>query len=181
MTRVGPRDLSALDLESRRRIYTRVVDHPGAYLREIHRALGGSMGALEYHLGQLEEAGLVRVERAENKRFFPATMDARESRALALLRQASVRRILLVLLEWREAGHQDVMARAQLRSPSLSYHATKLVDAGLVAREKRGRETRYRLQDEALVLRLLVQHRASFLDRLVDAFLDGFENMGRSR
>jgi predicted transcriptional regulator len=178
VTRVEPRDLSALELDSRRRIFAFVVDHPGAYLREMHRALGGSMGALEYHLVQLESAGLVRVDHEENKRFFPATMDPRESRALALLRLEPARRLLVALLSREAVAHGELMERAQLRSPTVSYHAGKLIDAGLVVREKRGRESWYRLQDPSLVLRLLVQHRASFVDRLVDAFLDGFEGMG---
>jgi predicted transcriptional regulator len=176
---VEPRDRSALDLGSRRRIYAHVVDHPGEYLREVHRALGGSMGALEYHLAQLEKAGLVRVENAENKRLFPASMDPREARALTFLRQAPARAVLLALLGSGEASHGDVMRQTGLRSSTLSYHAAKLVEAGLLARERRGRETRYRALDETLVVRLLVQHRSSFLDRVVDAFIESFEGMGR--
>lgn len=172
-------DERALGLETRRRIYAYVRAHPGAYLREAQRALTMSMGALEYHLGQLEAAGLVRVEQGENKRFFAASVPERDARVLGLLRQAIARRVVLALLESGPASHQELMAATGLRSSTLTYHARKLADAEILARERAGRETLYRLLDADRVTRLLVEYRASFVDRIVDAFVEGFEAMGR--
>lgn len=170
-----------LALETRRRIYAHVCKHPGAYLREIQRALLMSMGALEYHLSQLEAAGLVRAEMSENKRYYAMNVPERDARLLGLLRQALTRRVILVLLESGPSSHQDLMRATGLRSSTLSYHARKLTEAELVAREKLGRETTYRLVDADRVIRLLVEHRESFLDRVLDRFLEGFDAMGVDR
>ena len=171
-------DERALGLETRRRIYAHVRAHPGAYLREMQRVLAMSMGALEYHLGQLEAAGLLRVEQGENKRFYAASVPERDARVLGLLRQAIARRVMLTLLESGPASHQELMAATGLRSSTLTYHAKKLAEADLVARERSGRETLYRLLDADRVTRLLVEYRASFVDRIVDAFVESFEAFG---
>lgn len=171
----GSTDDSVLELATRRRIYTYVVDHPGSYLREIQRALDMTMGSLEYHLGQLVEAGLVTVQHEENKRFFPARMDASERRPLSLLRQEAVRRIAAALLVEPESPHKDLAAATGLGGSTLSYYLAKLAEAGLVTSRRDGRTTRYALTDPARVHRLLVRYRATFLDRILDAFLDGFD------
>ncbi|MEA3198765.1 MAG: hypothetical protein QOE90_193 [Thermoplasmata archaeon] len=172
-------DERALELETRRRLYAYVRAHPGSYLREIQRGVAMSMGALEYHLGHLERAGLLRVETQENKRYFAADVAAADARLFTILRQAIPRCIVIALLESGPASHQDLMLATGLRSSTLSYHARKLADAGLVARERAGRETRYRLAEADRVARLLVEYRASFVDRVVDAFVEGFDAIGR--
>jgi DNA-binding transcriptional ArsR family regulator len=60
---------------------------------------------------------------------------------------------------------------------TLNYHLAKLVEAGLVERRRDGRNSQYRLVDPASVLRLLITHRQSFLDRIVDGFLSGLEEL----
>lgn len=168
-------DDSVLELETRRRIYAHIVDNPGAYLRELQRALGMPMGALEYHLLQLEKATLITVLHEENKRFFPARMDAVDKRDLSLLRQEALRRVCMLLLELGEASHKEILARTDFAPSTLSFYAAKLVDAGLVEKRKEGRESRYTLKDPARVHGLLVRYRATFLDRVLDGFLASFD------
>lgn len=168
-------DDSVLELETRRRIYAHIVDHPGGYLREIQRALDMPMGALEYHLLQLERAGLVTVLHEENKRFFPAQMDAADKRDLSLLRQDALRRLCTLLLEMDEASHKDLLARTDLAPSTLSFYAAKLIDAGILTKRREGRESRYSLRDPARVHGLLVRYRSSFLDRVLDGFLASFD------
>lgn len=170
-------DDSVLELGTRRRIYSRIVDHPGEYLRELQRALDMPMGALEYHLLQLERAGIVTVLHEENKRFFPAQMDAADKRDIALLRQESLRRLCVVLLEMRVASHKEILARTDLAPSTLTYYASKLVEAGLVEKQRRGRESLYALKDGGRVYGLLVRYRSSFLDRVLDGFLASFDTV----
>lgn len=135
------------------------------------------MGALEYHLDQLEKAGLVSVLHEENKRFFPSQIDAVEKRGLALMRQEPLRRIAMLLLERDEATHKELVAVTRFAPSTLSFYAAKLVDAGLAERRREGRESRYRLTDPARTLALLVRYRASFLDRVLDGFLASFDSV----
>lgn len=162
-----------LELETRRRLYQHVVRHPGKYLRELQRDTGLAMGSLEYHLSALGGAGLVTVLQDGNKRFFPAEMDRRDKRILVLLRQALPRRVLLALLERSPRSKADLAAGLAVAASTLNYHLGHLAEAGLVGAGRDGREATYEVADEAAVLRLLVAYRESFLDRLLDNFLEG--------
>lgn len=173
-----PSDDSVLELPTRRRVFRQIVDHPGMYLRELQRALAMPMGALEYHLGQLEHAGLVAVVHEENKRFFPASIDASEKRALALMRQRPARRVMIQLLEQGELTRGGLLARSELPPSTLSYYLAKLVDAGLVERRPLGRENHYSLTDAQRTYRLLVRYRVTLVDRVLDGFLASFDSLG---
>src|SRR5688572_10390875 len=133
------------------------------------------MGMLEYHLGGLEQAGLVTVLAGDHKRFFPTRMDAADKRYLAVLRQEGCRAVVTRLLEAPGSSHGDLAAVLPYHPSTLSFYLAKLVDHGLARRTTDGRLVRYTLLDGEKVLALLVRHRPSFVDRALDAFLDGFE------
>jgi predicted transcriptional regulator len=165
-----------LGLETRRRVYRRVADRPGSYLRELQRDLGMAMGALEYHLDQLVKAGLLSVVDEANKRFFPTTMDARDKRVVAFLRQTLPRRALLVTLEHRAPCTKAVLLqRLDVPPSTLNHHLAHLVGAGLLAEQRQGHEVAYHCTDPERVLRLLVACRAGLVDRMVDGFLEGID------
>ena len=166
-----------LDLETRRRIYVHIVDRPGQFLRELQRELGMAMGTLEFNLAALEKAGLIRVAESENKRFFPAEMPPEDRRLLSVLRQRIPRGIVVELLRSTEASPRRMAEGLGVGPTTLNYHLAKLAAAGVLERRREGRVSRYRLADPAPVLRLLIAHRQSFLDRLVDGFLAGLEGL----
>lgn len=168
-------DDALLELESRRRVYALVRERPGMYLREIQRALDMPMGALEYHLDRLEKGGLVTSAQDTNKRFFPAEMDVRDKRYLALLRQRAARHVVLQLLEHPGASHGEVAAATGLAPSTLSFYLARLVEAGVAERRSAGRENRYTLLDPGRAHHLLLAYAPSFLDRVLDGFLDSFD------
>lgn len=161
----------ALELETRRRLYAHILAHPGRYLREIQRDLGMAMGSLEYHLDRLEKMALVTSLQDSNKRFFPAQMDRRDKPMLAVLRQELPRRILVTALGAEECTKSQLVHDLEVAPSTLNYHLRRLSDAGLLEASHVGREAVYRLRERDAVLRLLVAHRSSFMDRLVDHFL----------
>ena len=166
-----------LELATRRRIYAHIVRHPGQFLRELQRSLGMAMGTLEFNLAALQRSGLVLVADAENKRFFPAEMPSVDRRLLAVLRQTIPRLIAVDLLRAPESSPSSMAQRLGVGPTTLNYHLTKLLDAGILERRREGRQSHYRLVDPEHALRLLVAHRQSFLDRIVDGFLSGVEGM----
>lgn len=168
---------SVLELESRRRIYAYIERQPGRYLREMQRALDMPMGALEYHLAQLEAAQLVTVLKEEKKRYFPARMDRIDKHVLAVLRQDGLRRVVVMLLSERELTHEELLQRLACPPSTLSYYMRRLCDVGMVDRQKTGRRTSYSLREPESMLRVLVRYRPTFLDRLVDNFLAGFDSV----
>jgi predicted transcriptional regulator len=164
----------ALALETRRRIYQHVERVPGSHMRELHRDLAIPMGTLEYHLHYLVKAGLLATrEDARYTRYFTSGgLGRAEKDVLALLRQKVPRQIAAHLLLSPGASHGEILARFELSASTLSFHLKKLVERGLAKVEKSGRENRYTIADPDLVAKVLVAHRSTFLDDVVDRFAE---------
>lgn len=182
---------STLELGSRRQIYQHIRLHPGKYLRELQRDLAIAMGALEYHLGMLERAGLVTVIHSGNKRFFPNEMDRRDKRALGFLRQELPRRILLLLIERGPLSKATLTAELRTAPSTLGYHLKRLLESDLVRdlREETATpvvEDRLRLgaafevKDPDRIVRLLIAYQSSLLDQMVDNLLLGLDALRRN-
>lgn len=159
-----------LDLERRRELYQMIVAHPGLHLRELDRRLGIGLGDLRYHLKQLEDAELVTSkEDGYRKTFFPVRGFSYPDAALVgLLRQEGPRKILLVLLERRETGFQDLREALRVSKSTLYFHLDKLVNAAIVVASRVEGRAKYRLVDPNHVAQVLVQYKESFLDAAID-------------
>jgi DNA-binding transcriptional ArsR family regulator len=163
-----------LELDTRRRIYEHLQRRPGAHMREIGRDLEIPMGTLEYHLHYLVKSDLltIRQDGRYTRYFATGELSRREKDVLALLRQKVPRQIAAHLLLAPNSSHGDLLSKFQLSASTLSFHLKKLVTAGIVSQEKAGRENLYRVLEPDLVGRVLVTHKASFFDDVVDRFAD---------
>jgi len=171
----------ALELETRRRIFQHVTRAPGIHLRELMRAVDLQPGSVEYHLAQLEKAGLLTAQdEGGRKRYFVVAQVSHPDKAvLGLLRQATPRRLLLLLLERPGRSFQELHREVGGAKSTLSFHMRKLTESGLVAVEQTGREHMYRVVEESRVAMLLVTYRESFLDAAVDHFAEVWLDLGR--
>jgi predicted transcriptional regulator len=165
--------VDTLELESRRRIYEHLRDHPGAHVREVMTALGMPQGQVNYHLDTLEARGLVVGRKEEyHKRYFLVGQVPREQRGLVKFMKAKVpRAVLLALLAEPGMGHGALAARVGVRPPTLTYHMKRLEAASLVVREADGAQVRYRVADEGALVDGFVTFRRSIMDEAVDRFL----------
>lgn len=165
--------LDALELESRRRIYEYVRDHPGAYVREIMTALGMPQGQVNYHLDTLEQRGLLAGAKEEyHKRYFLAGSVPREQRGLARFLKARVpRAVLLALLQEPGLPHGALAQRVGVSPPTLTYHMKRLEARGLVAREASGNQVRYRVAREGELVDAFITYKRTLMDAAVDRFL----------
>lgn len=162
-----------IELEARRRIYDHIVANPGTHLRAVKEALEMPMGQLEYHLRFLEDQGLVGAkEDRYYKRFFPSEMGATERRLLSALRQEMPRRIVLLVLESPGADHTTIQKSTGLGASTLSFYMRDLIEKGLIERRREGRRSLYTVLDVDRVVKVLITYRPSFLDRMVDRFLE---------
>ena len=164
-----------LEYETRRRIYRLIEDEPGLHLRELERRSGVALSTLRHHLRYLRKHGLVEVVEDKNVRRYFATNLAEplDRRALAVLRQESLRRVVLyVLARGGSADYQDIMRKLQIPPSTLAVYLSQLTQKGVLARRSIGRESRYDALDSERTIRLLHRYRASFLDTLVDHLLD---------
>jgi predicted transcriptional regulator len=158
------------ELETRKRVYDLVVQNPGVHLREIERLTNLPLGVVRYHLERLQREGLIEPQEDRYfKRFFPKNRIPNvPTETFNVLRQESLRRLVLYLLNDPGANHQTLMNAFGLPASTLSTYLSTLLKKNVIRREKHGKENRYFIVDEESVMKVLLVYRPSFLDKLVD-------------
>ncbi len=167
----------ALELEARRTIYEFVVSSPGTHLREIQRQIDLPLGTVEYHLKYLVDKEML-VEKTEGnyKRYYPIGMyGSVDKKLLSLLRQEIPRRIVMKLLLNPGINFKALSEGFHVSASTLSYHLSKLVKGEVVRKIKKGRESLYYVNNQEEVAKVLLTHRKSFLDGLVESFANLWE------
>ena len=166
-----------LELDVRKRIYEIVKKFAGCHFREIERKSGLSTGSVSYHLHYLARQGLIKEEKeGNNLRYFPADFKSKNIKLLALLRQKSVREILLFILIHDNCGHKEMAQSVGLSPSTVSWHLKKLEENNIVGFTKNGRRTSYHiLIDEEEIVNLLITYKGSFLDTMVDRVIEMWE------
>lgn len=163
-----------LELETRRNIYGIVQKFAGCHFREIERLSGLSTGSVQYHLAYLTKHGLIKQEKERsNIRYFPISFSSHNTALLGLLRQKTVRRILICLLENQDANHEKIVAYLQLSPSTISWHLQRLEEVGILKPVKAGRYTHYTLLiATSEIIALLITYRETFVDGMVDNLLE---------
>lgn len=169
-----------LELGTRRKIYDHLQLAPGLHLRQIQRDLQIPMGTLEYHLHQMEKAGLVVVrEDGRFKAFFTNDgLDRRDRDFLYYLRQEMPRRIALEVVDWPNISFQELGGRLPIGPSTLSFHLKKLKFGGLVEEHRDGNRKTYTCTDPPRVRMLIVRYRPTFIDDVVDRFAAAWLDLG---
>jgi|LGVF01.1.fsa_nt_gb predicted transcriptional regulator len=166
-----------LELDVRRKIYEIVKKFAGCHFREIERKSGLSTGSVSYHLHYLARHGLIKEEKEGNKsHYFPVDFKSKNIKLLVLLRQKSVREILLFILTHDNCGHKEIVQSVGLSPSTVSWHLKKLEENNIVKFTKHGRKTSYHIViDEEEIIYLLITYKKSFLDTMVDRVIEMWE------
>ena len=167
----------ALELDARRQIYEHILATPGTHLRGVHRAVRLPFGQVLYHLNYLEKIELVVVKKdGKFSRYFVKNLiGRREKDVISVLRHEVPRTISVLLLFHDEMTHKQILEHVAVSPSTLSFHLAKMVEAEVVTREQRGRESIYKLADRDLTTKTLMRHRASFQCAVVDRFCQVFD------
>lgn len=167
----------ALELDARRQIYEHILATPGTHLRGVHRAVRLPFGQVLYHLNYLEKLDLVVVKKdGKFSRYFVKNLiGRREKDVISVLRHEVPRTISVLLLFHDEMTHKQILEHVGVSPSTLSFHLAKMVEAEVVSREQRGRESIYRIVDRELATKTLLRHRASFQCHVVDRFCQVFD------
>jgi predicted transcriptional regulator len=162
------------DLENRRRIFQHITENPGTHLRRISRDMDMTIGTLRHHLEYLEKHDIVSSMMENNlKVYFNAKNNGSEHRNVApLLQQKRFRDLLLYVLVHPGVTPTEMAENLELKSSTLSKYNAILEKRGLVRYEKEGRNKRFYLVGEDMILRLLLTYRKSFWDSFVDNVLE---------
>ncbi len=160
--------------EKRFSLYALIAESPGLHFRELQRRTKMANGQLKYHLSWLQDRSVIKtITDGQYLRFYTFDKLGEDERTiLEFSRQQSVRHILLHLLENGCDNHENIVNKLDLSPSTISWHLKKMVNADILVREVDGRKSFYRLQDADLVKQTLVKYRESFLDRMVDHFID---------
>ena len=70
------------------------------------------------------------------------------------------------------AGYQDILDNFDLSPSRLSYYLDKLLKKSILEQVREGRKTFYSVRDEERVANVLIAYKPTFLDSVVDAFVD---------
>ena len=166
----------AMALTPRDRIYSTIVQNPGLHFREIQRRTSIATGALQYHLDYLKKKNFVREEKqGKFSHFYALQTNQVDSGLMNLLRQESVRRIVIFLMNKRRATLPVISKNVALSLSTTSFHMQKLLLAKVVLQKTTQGKLYFSLGDKGRVLALLVEYQKSFLDTLVDNFIDTWE------
>jgi predicted transcriptional regulator len=142
-------------LKLRDRITDEVSANPGVHLRELHRTIGCAMGALQYHLKNLEKNGEVVSLRAGNVRHvFPPNYSSEERVLLltALARNPTVSSILIECLKNGQTTQAEISRDLNVDKSLISYYTSSLLKADILRSIKVfGREKPVLLTDWARI------------------------------
>ncbi len=163
------------DSENRTRVYDYIKKNPGAHLRMITRELDMGMGATQHHLDILEKSGKVRSKRINIYRHYYAVeiLEA-EHGILALLRQQTAMDILTYLMEHPRSTQSDIINFMGFSAPTISWHMSRLEEAGLVRSIKEGRTVRYVIVDMQSISAALKTYHPNVWDKMLSRFADLF-------
>ena len=170
----------ALALGTRDRIYRAITKNPGLHFRELQRRTELATGSLQYHLDYLTKRNLVKsVKQGKFVRYYSAggAQLGEDETLMNLLRQESLRKIVLFLLTKKSATNLSISSAVELSPSTVSWHLSKLVSNGIVGTRKRRRKKYFYLADPGKTVALLRIYRKSFLDDLVDHFVEIWESM----
>lgn len=165
-----------LELETRKKIYARIKDRPGVYMRELERDTGISIGQLTYHLSLLVKANLVKEEiDGRFNRFYPLGLSDYDRKILPLLRRPVLRKIILLILEKKCITNKELSENMFLSPATISWYIKTLKESNLINNENRGNEIILSLKDEDELVKIIIAYKESFLDKIVEKFLETWD------
>jgi len=162
-----------IDLESRREIYTSIDANPGIHFSDLLDRLDYAQGTLQYYVRQLEDEGLVEVsDDGKFTRYYAAGEFASDEQAIMNAFRRKYSRRIIAHLVVDEALTTSQLSDRLGKSPStVSWHLSKLVDAGVAERNRDGQRVFYRLTDPGRATYLYTVYQGSFTDTVVDRLL----------
>ena len=166
------------ELETRKRVYDQIRKSPGIHFRELERRLELVVGSLQYHIHYLEKKNLIRAQTdGDYVRYFARDMSLNEidRKILSLLRRSGCRHILIQLLNNPDLNNKQLSQALGLSASTISWNLNILIEAGIIERKKIGRTSNFIIVDPSAVCKLLICYKESFLDALVDGFIEMWE------
>jgi predicted transcriptional regulator len=166
---------TTLELDTRNRLYTIIEGSPGLHFRELQRRSGIAVGSLQYHLDFLQKRSFVSTVR-EGKfvRYYAlkTTKIVADKELMNVLRQQQPRHIVLFLLQKRNASNETISEAVDLSPSTVSTYLKKMTELAVLERKKQRGKIVYSILDKEKTAAMLSEYQTSFLDGLVDNFVN---------
>lgn len=162
---------------SREKILEYIQKYPGNHFRAIQRGLNLSLGVLQYHISVLKKQGEI-IEFPINgfNCYFPRNMFDKQTVILfSHLRNKTRRRIIALLAEGDPKTLNEIKNQLGLSISTIFYHTGILVKDGIVIRDQSQGENKYTLYDVNYIKKFIVEHRQSFIDKLLNDLISLWE------
>ena len=163
-----------LEVGIRQKLFTLISECPGIHFRDAQRRTESSTGNLTYHLDCLVKAGLLTsVRDGKYLRYYAFTeKSAEEKRILEIARRKTDRHILLLLLQNETNTNEELSEILNLSPSTISWHIKKLIETNILSVKAEGRRVFYSVNNQELVSGILIKYKESYLDKLVDRFVE---------
>jgi predicted transcriptional regulator len=163
-----------LEVGIRQKLFTLISECPGIHFREAQRRTESATGNLTYHLDCLVKAGLLTSVRDGKYLRYYACKDRYidEKGILELARRKTDRHILLLLLQDETNTNEELSKILSLSPSTISWHIKKLIEANILSVMTEGRKVFYSVNSPELVSGILIKYKESFMDKLVDRFVE---------
>ncbi len=158
-----------LENERRSKIYALIKKNPGLYSRELQRMLDIPLASLEYHLTYMVRRTIIIEEKSEHyTRYYCTPLEPEEKKVLSILRQGSLRKIVLIILVNRKVKYRFLVETLKMPMSTVSFYLNRLLENNIVERTRIGYENVYTIKNENLITKVLIAHQSSLLDTLLD-------------
>ena len=166
-----------LEVGIRQKLFTLISECPGIHFRDAQRRTQSATGSLTYHLDCLVKVGLLTAVRdGKYLRYYACKeMPIEEKGILELARRKTDRHILLLLLQNETNTNEQLSKTLNLSPSTISWHMKKLVETNFLSVKTDGRRVFYSVYNPELVSRILIKYKESYMDKLIDRFVDMWE------
>lgn len=168
---------------NRFQIYRYIENNPGTHLRKISKELGLAMGDTQYHLDILEKSGRVKSRKINlYRRYYTAAiLGEKEKIILGFLRQETTRDILIYLIEHPYSTQRELAEFKHFSAPTISWHMSRLIEAGIVQSTKQGKKILYSLDaDRDKLVNILKYYHPSLWNNLASRLAGLFLELSSS-
>jgi predicted transcriptional regulator len=158
-------------LENKRRneIYKIIQRNPGCHIRELQRMLNIPLASLQYHLNYMAKRNVIVEEKSEHyTRYYSAPLDANDKKIISILRQKSLREIVLIILISKKVKLPFLAENLKIPASTISVYLKCLLENNIIDKTKIGYVNIYTIKEPEKIEKVLAVYRSSFLDKLAD-------------
>lgn len=156
-------------LAARKKLMDIINAKPGIHFRKLLKESELAMGELEYHLNVLIKMEIIsKKKNTHYTRYYPAyELGSEDKKIMGLLRQEILRDILLFIISTDKTNHGDIAMQFNLLKSTASFYLNKLINSGIVQKNRSGRNVFYTIQDPQRILKLILLYKKGFGDEIV--------------